>query len=354
MKRYLILIQLVFVVSLVSCLSPKPSGIHIPGKPYHHVTDGFRQPPGGIIPNSGSSWEGTKAGLGFLKRAIKVFFIGPLPVPDNLVIPPADALKQFDSCNDRDTVTWIGQMTAIIRLDGQIILIDPWFAERNSIFHRSVSPAIALNQLPQVDIVVISHNHPDHLDINALEQLSRPENITILVPLGVGRYFTHIKFKRVIELDWDQTELVDGINYTALPTVHYSQRTTSDRWETLWAAWSIEGVTGKKLFFTESEYGECFKQIGEKYGPFSVALIATGNYAPRAFNQGVHCVPENCVQIGLDIMAKNLIPVHYATLGSIGAENFLESGELFKKSALEKGVPESNIWMLKIGETREF
>ncbi|MBU3918219.1 MBL fold metallo-hydrolase [bacterium] len=348
MKKYLILIQLILIVTATSCFSSQPRGTHIPGKPYHHITGGFRKPPGSIE-NTPVSWEGVWT---MAKRVPGLF--SSQDVPDDLVISPADALKQFTGYQDRDSITWIGQLTAIIRLDRQIILIDPWFSEKVGPARRSVPPPIALNQLPQIDIVVISHDHADHLDINTLEQLSHPEKVTVLVPLGVGRYFAHIKFKRVIELDWDQTELIDGIKYTALPAVHMSGTMFSNQWETLWAAWSIEGATGKKLFYTESDYGECFKQIGKKYGPFNIAIMSVGAYLPRVHNAGLHCIPENCVQICLDIKAENLIPVHYATLEHGGAENFLESGEKFRKAALEKGIPENNIWMLKIGETREF
>ncbi len=349
MKKYLILIQLVFVVTLVSCFSPTQTGTHIPGKPYHHTTGGFRNPPESIKINS-FSWDQFK----YFMRQISRWLSGRQVVPNDFFISPADALKQFESYQDRDSITWIGQLTAIIRLDGKIILIDPWFSEGIATSRRSLPPAIALNQLPQIDVVVISHSHLDHLDLNSLEQLSHPEKITVLVPLGVSQYLTHIKFKRVIELDWYQAELIDGFNYTALPAVHFSQRGLFDRWETLWAAWSIEGSTGKKLFYTETEYGEVFKQIGEKYGPFYVALIATGNYLARSANAGSHCIPENCVQIGLDIKAENLIPVHYGTVEFLGGDNFLESGEKFREIALKKGVLEKNIWMIKIGETRGF
>jgi len=279
-------------------------------------------------------------------------------IPEDHILKTNTALKQFFSNPDKDSITWIGHMTAILRLDNQIIAIDPWFTNWATGIppfgpKRDIPPGIALHQLPAVHTVVISHNHYDHLDIPTLEQLPNPETITVVVPLGVSRYFNHIQFKEVIELDWHESTTINNISYTALPVVHYSRRTLSDKNETLWAGFSIKSPTGKKIFFCEGEYGGIYKHIGEKYGPFDVALIASGAYLPREVMKGAHCTPEKCVQIGLDIRAKNLVPVHWGTV-RLGTEDFMEPGALFREEALKKGVSDERIWIMKIGETRYF
>lgn len=345
-KRQLFLIQLFLIAFTFGCV-PNQDATHIPDKPYHHTEEGFRNPRGSIL-HDGFSFS--NVWFSITKGFTEPF--GP-ELPTEYIIPSDDSLKQFRSAQGKDSITWIGHSTVILRMDHQIIAIDPWFTNWVGVFHREVPPAFPQDQLPQIDTIVISHNHRDHLDIVTIEQFQNPEKITIIVPLGVGRYFKHIKFKKVIELDWHQSETIHGINYTALPVVHGSGRTLFDFNQTLWAGWSIESAIGKKVFFTEAEYGEIYKKIGEKYGPFNVAILSTGAYLPRGNMKGIHCIPANCVQIGLDIKAKNLIPIHWGTLDQ-GGEEFTEPGPLFRKRALEKGVDEKNIWMLKIGETHVF
>ena len=123
--------------------------------------------------------------------------------------------------------------------------------------------------------------------------------------------------------------------------------------KTLWAGYSIKGPTKKKIFFCEGEYGEVYKSIGQKYGPFDVALIAAGAYEPKKVMKGHHTSPENSVNIALDIKAHNLVPVHWGTT-QLSTEPFMEPGKRFKEEALKKGIREKNIWIMKIGETRYF
>ena len=103
----------------------------------------------------------------------------------------------------------------------------------------------------------------------------------------------------------------------------------------------------------EGDYGETYKLTGDKYGPFDVALIAAGAYLPRSLMQGSHCEPERCVQIGLDLRAKNLVPFHWGTV-ELGWEGLFEPGELFLQEGLKKGIPKQNLWLMRIGETRVF
>ena len=347
MKKILFLILVLIFVSFMACNDKK---VQISGKPYHHVESGFRNPLGSIDFHKGFSFEALWFGL----SSPFLGYYNP-ETPKGHILDQKIALKTFIADKDKDSITWIGHMTTIVRLEGQVIAYDPWFTDSvvlSTFGDRAVPPGIALSQLPQINTVVISHNHYDHLNIETLEQLSNPQKITVVVPLGVSRYFEHINFKKVIELDWHQSTKVNNIKYTALPVVHWSTRMV-DRDETLWAAWSIESSSGKKIFLGEGEYGEVYKEIGEEYGPFDVALISTGAYLPRVIMQGNHCIPENCVQIGLDIGAKNLVPIHWGTI-ALGWDDFFQSGPKFRKEALKKGIIDKNIWLMKIGETRNF
>ena len=323
-----------------------------PGKPYHHTEDGFRNPEGS--PEQSFSWH-------------KLWFYPTRPfaplfeidVPPGHVIPQEDALASFNKLKEKNTLTWIGHQTAVIRLDGQVIVIDPWFTKYAAPMaplgpYRQMDPGIALEKLPQIDIVVVSHNHYDHMDIPTLEMLPNPEKITVILPLKVSKYIEHIPFKKVIELDWHEQTEQSEIKFTALPIVHFSGRTLFDTNETLWAGFAIEGMKSKKkIFFFEGDYGSVYKDIGDKYGPFDLALIASGAYEPRAMMIGAHCEPATCVQAGIDVQATNLVPIHWGTI-VLGSEDIYDTGKLFKEAALEKGKDEENVWVMKIGETREF
>ena len=160
-----------------------------------------------------------------------------IDVPPGHVIPQEDALASFNKLKEKNTLTWIGHQTAVIRLDGQVIVIDPWFTKYAAPMaplgpYRQMDPGIALEKLPQIDIVVVSHNHYDHMDIPTLEMLPNPEKITVILPLKVSKYIKHIPFKKVIELDWHEQTEQSEIKFTALPIVHFSRRTLFDTNET--------------------------------------------------------------------------------------------------------------------------
>ena len=358
MKSYLfkaqvntrLLIALLLTLFSLACLSGPEK--QIPGKPYHHTEDGFRNPPDS--PERSFSWHSFWF---FPTRPFAPLFESD--VPAGHVLPEKEAKAQFEQLSGKNTITWIGHQTAVIRLDGQIILIDPWFTKYAAPMapfgpYREMDPGILLENLPQPNLVVVSHNHYDHMDIPTLEMLPNPEQITVIVPLRVSQYIEHIPFKKVVELDWHESTEESNIKFTALPIVHFSRRGLFDTNETLWAGFALEGrQSKKKVFFFEGDHGVVYKKIGDKYGPFDVALIASGAYEPRSLMIGAHCEPATCVQAGIDVGARILVPLHWGTM-VLGSENIYETGELFKEAAIEKGKEEEDIWVLKIGETREF
>ncbi|MBF0119651.1 MAG: MBL fold metallo-hydrolase [Desulfobacterales bacterium] len=321
-------------------------------KPYHHLEGGFRNLPGIIKKQSFSFdhlWFFVSRPFSLLKRP---------EIPTDHVLDNKIAVENFYQSIHNDSVTWVGHMTCIIKLDGQIILIDPWFTDYPTPIppigpKRVTYPGIHINQLPQINTVVISHNHYDHLDIPTLKQLPYPEKITIIVPLGISRYIEDINFKKVVELDWYESVNINSILYTALPAVHFSKRDLLHTNDTLWASFSIKSSKDKKVFFSEGDYGEFYKQIGEKYGPFDLAILSCGAYKPYKVMKGIHCTPEDCVQIGIDIKAKNFLPVHWGTV-ILGSENLFEPGHLFREEALKKSISDNKIWLMKIGETRQL
>ncbi len=353
MKKWFfnIVVFILLFVGITVWLNFPNLGDPIPGNPAHHLTHGFQNPPGS--PEKKVSLDTIK----FLWSRI-THSDDLTKIPEGHVVNSEKALADFEAMQGSDSITWIGHMTAVLRMQNKMILIDPWFTDYTTPVpplgpKRVTPPGIELENLPQVDFVVISHNHYDHLDLPTLEQLPNPEKIIVIVPLKVAQYFSHIPFKEVIELDWYDTFEHDAFKFTALPVVHWSKRTLFDTNKTLWAGFSIESPQGKKVFYGEGDYGEVYRDVGEKMGGFDLALIANGAYLPRGVMQGSHCVPDMCVEMGLDLQAKNLVPLHWGTV-SLGAEPMFEPGALFAKAAPEKGVDSRHVWIMRIGETRPF
>lgn len=337
-------------LGIISCAATEIKSVA--GKPEHHTETGFKNPKGS--PKRTYTWHSLWF---FPSRPFAQLYESK--VPAGHVIEEKKAIEEYSRLQGENTITWIGHMTALIRIDGKVILIDPWMTDHASPVppfgpHRKMPPGITIDNLPQIDFIVVSHNHYDHFDIATLEKIKNPEKITIIFPLKMAHYIDHIPFKEVIELDWYQSTVKQKIKFTALPSVHFSARGLTDHNETLWASFAIQGLESKKkLFYFEGDYGEIYKEIGEKFGPFDVALIATGAYTPRPIMIGAHCTPAGCVQAGIDVKANILVPMHWGTV-VLGTENIYETGKEFQTEAIKKGIPKDNVWILKIGETRVF
>ncbi len=327
-------------------------GQQVPGKPYHHTENGFRNPPGSI--EAEFSWDA-------------VWFFPSRPfaqlwnpeIPEGHVVEQKEAIRRWNAYGDQNKLIWIGHMTALIQLDGQTILIDPWLTKYAAPIppfgpHRKIQPGINVEDLPPIDTIVISHNHYDHLSVDTLEIIPNPEEISVILPLKVKQYIDHIPFKEIIEMDWYDTVRRSAVKFTALPVVHFSARSLWDRNETLWAGFAMEGLSsGKKLFYMEGDYGEIYKEIGKEYGAFDLLLIASAPAEPESVMKGAHCKIDMCAQIGIDLRAKNMIPLHWGTI-ILGSDDLYETGQKFKEAALKKGVNKKNIWILAIGETTVF
>ncbi len=176
-------------------------------------------------------------------------------------------------------------------------------------FHQT---PITLEDLPSIDVVVISHDHYDHLDKASIKVLGDKVG-TFLVPLKVGQLLVNwgVPKEKVIELDWWESHSVDGIEYTLTPTQHFSGRGLTDRDTTLWGSWVINAQQHKVFFSGDSGYFNGFKEIGEKYGPFDFTMIETGAY--NELWSDIHMFPEQSVQAHIDVQGKVMMPIHNST-----------------------------------------
>jgi N-acyl-phosphatidylethanolamine-hydrolysing phospholipase D len=293
-----------------------------------------------------------------------------------------DVLKLKQNCSDQGladagrckkvSITWINHATALVQIGGLNILTDPMFSERASFTQwvgpkRKVKLPVALSDLPRIDLVVISHNHYDHLDrdtIKALEaQAGGPP--VFAVPLGIDLWMTGLGISRVERFDWWDSKTLLGLDIHFLPSQHWSSRSLGDQNATLWGSWflkerqsadpsDVDIKPARSLFFAgDTGYSADFLKIGKLLGPVDIALIPVGAYEPRKMMKDQHVNPEEAVKIHLDLGAKWALGIHWGTFELTDEPLDQPIGDLAK--ALEKmGVSKDSFVLFKHGESKFF
>jgi L-ascorbate metabolism protein UlaG (beta-lactamase superfamily) len=258
------------------------------------------------------------------------------------------------------SVTWIGHSTLLLQLGGVNVLTDPHLTDRASPLdfigpRRKVPPALTFKELPHIDIVVISHNHYDHLDRETVRRLSSQSGGSprFFVPLGVKAWFTDLDSRDVVEQDWwEHTEHL-GITVHFVPVQHWSARTRWDRNETLWGGFVLE-YAGYKFFFAgDTGYSADFKDIGSRLGPIDLAAIPIGGYEPRWFMQAMHVNPEEAVKIHQDVRARYSVGIHWGTF-ELTDETIDEPPKALNAALTKAGIHPKRFFVMKHGETRRL
>ncbi|WP_245177400.1 MBL fold metallo-hydrolase [Geodermatophilus sp. DF01_2] len=218
---------------------------------------------------------------------------------------------------DELAVTWFGHSSALLEVDGRRVLVDPVWGERVSpsplVGPTRLHPVpLPLEELPQVDAVLVSHDHYDHLDLPTVRSLVRTQNAPFVVPLGLGAHLRGwgVPEERVIELDWNGAVEVAGLTLTCTEARHFSGRFLT-RDTTLWASWVIAGPRRRVFFGGDTGYTPAFAAIGALLGPFDLTLLPIGAYNDAW--QYVHMTPEEAVRAHGDLGGGLLVPVHWAT-----------------------------------------
>lgn len=213
---------------------------------------------------------------------------------------------------------WIGHASVYVEIDSVRMLIDPVFSDYASPFDfgpkRFHPPPIALQDLPKIDVVVISHDHYDHLDMKTIMYLAK-QGTRFFVPLGVGAHLERweVAKNEIRELEWWQHQMAGGVKIICTPTRHYSGRRLTDNKATLWSSWTVIGSQHRFYFSGDTGYSKHFKEIGERFGPFDISFIKIGAYGPGASWIDIHMSPEDAVRAHKEVQAKRMFPVHWGT-----------------------------------------
>lgn len=312
---------------------------------WHHHEGRFRSPPG-------SPWQDRRHSAQMLAVLAQLAVAGnrPFDYPPEHCLPRQQALDLLTSTDSAPAITWLGQACFYIRFDGLTVLTDPFLSHRASPMsfsgpRRLVPSPIRLSDLAP-DIIIISHNHYDHLDIATLKTLKNKARVTIITTLKTGALLRKLGYKRVVEMDWYHEYQQEGATYQCLPAYHFSGRNLIDEDRALWGSFSI-AYKGKKLYFAgDTGYGSEFSRIGELTGPYDLALVPIGAYGPRAVFGAVHADPEEAVKIGEDIGARHLVGMHWGTV-RLTTEPMMEPARRFMEvtASLSKSL-------MGIGESR--
>jgi L-ascorbate metabolism protein UlaG (beta-lactamase superfamily) len=258
----------------------------------------------------------------------------------------------------RATVTWIGHAAFLLQVAGRNILVDPHFSEQASPVsfagpRRIVPLPIDVPELPRIDVVLVSHNHYDHLDLPSVRRLAQSPSGSplFLVPLGLKGWFHDQGVDRVEELDWWQGRKEGPLTLTHVPVQHWSKRTLWDTNRTLWGGWVVEGGGYKVIHTGDLGYSRDAQDIGRRLGPFDLALIPIGAYAPRWFMKTMHIDVPEAVQVRADLRAARAVGMHWGTFESLTDEPMDEPPAELAKRRAEAGLAANEFDVMMIGET---
>ena len=259
-------------------------------------------------------------------------------------------------------MTWVGHATFLLQLGPLNVLTDPMWSERASPFQwlgprRLMSPAVDFNALPPLDVVLLSHNHYDHLDAATVRRIARrfPET-PWLCPMGLGAWLQSRGVRHAIERDWWQTVELPGLRAACAPAQHFSARGFRDRNRTLWCGWTIEADAVRVYFAGDTALHPSFDEIGSRLGPFDLVMLPIGAYEPRWFMRRVHMNPEDAVaayRALVDGTSPPCVAMHWGTF-RLTDEPVEEPPARFAQRWREAGLPDHANWTLAHGETRRL
>jgi N-acyl-phosphatidylethanolamine-hydrolysing phospholipase D len=254
----------------------------------------------------------------------------------------------------------------LLQVGGLNVLTDPVFSQRASPVQwagprRIMDPALSIDALPPIDVVLLSHNHYDHLDRPAVKRIAKAHpSARWVAPLRLGATIRRWGVRDIVELDWWQSARIDSLQVTATPARHFTARNLRDRNQTLWCGYAFE-IQGRRMYFAgDTAYHPEFGQIGARYGPFDFMMIPVGAYDPRWFMHVVHMDPEEAVQAYQDLVAPHagrphplMLALHWGTF-RLTDEPMDEPPRRARARWSTVGLDEQLLWIAHFGETRRI
>jgi L-ascorbate metabolism protein UlaG (beta-lactamase superfamily) len=269
----------------------------------------------------------------------------PVPAQIPVGLPPA-ALA----------ATFINHASFLLQIGSVNLVTDPVYSERVGPANlggpkRTRPPGVPFADLPDVHVVLLSHNHYDHLDLATLRRLRERSEPLVVTPLGNGRLLRRKGFARVIELDWwERTALPEGIELMLTPAQHFSSRQIFDRDHTLWGGFVISAGQRRIYFVGDSGYGEHFQEIGRRVPEIDLALIPIGAYEPRWFMRYAHVNPDEAVRVHLEVRARLSVGMHFGTF-QLTDEAIDDPPRALQEALRRHGVSPENFLVPEFGQT---
>ena len=328
----------------------------------HHTAEGFKNNYTGSVNKTFSElmrWQIERRAQDLPK---------PPALPVATLQPDLVAIKAYTG--GPPTITWIGHASMLVQAGGLNVLTDPIFSNRASPVQfigpqRAQPPGVALADLPPIDVVLISHNHYDHLDKASVQEIARRSEAMgkptlFLVPLGMKPWFADAGIPHAIELDWWDTHTHRGVEFNFTPVQHWSSRSLVDRSQTLWGGfavfapdfhWYFSGDTGYSKDFADTQARFASRHQTAQGGGFDLALLPVGAYQPRWFLTEQHINPEEAVKIHRDLQAKRSVGIHWGTF-ELTDESLDQPPKDLAAAAKVQGLKDDEFSVMAIGETR--
>ena len=278
----------------------------------------------------------------------------PRGIPEGHAVPQEEARDAWDRHGETERMLWLGHAAFLFRLGGRTILVDPFLGQVAGPGpfgpKRFAPPGLSVHHLPPIDTLLITHNHYDHLDAGTIARIPRKDRVEVIVPLGLGSFFSGAGFKRVVESDWYDEVSVADVTVTALPAIHWSKRGLADECRSLWSGYALSSESYRLYFSGDTGFGPVFDEIGSRLGGFDLGLAGIGAYEPRAVMRASHATPEEAVGILQAVRAERVMGMHWGSI-VLSDEDPFEAPERFGRAAMENGIRDDAILRPRIAET---
>lgn len=260
---------------------------------------------------------------------------------------PAIKITEIHENRSKTTYTWIGHSTFLIQLNGINILTDPVWAKRMGFQKRLTAPGIALEDMPEIDVVVISHGHYDHLDFPTLKKVKG--NPHYYVPAGLKSLFLKKGYQKVMELNWWESAEHQGISIHFVPAQHWTRRSLNDMNTSHWGGWIFQNEKETLYFVGDTGYFSGFKQIADRF-KIDTVFMPIGAYEPEWFMAVSHINPEDSVKAFLELRAKTFVPMHYGAY-RLADDTGPEALARLYRAWEHQQLPKEQLKVLLLGET---